>query len=72
VNALLLLIGFITGVVTTIVMTHRIDRDVPAEIKANPDKDPFDVAIDAVEQWNQALLNVPIVKRPMVWEETRQ
>jgi hypothetical protein len=71
-NALLLLIGFIAGVAATVIMTHKIDRDVPAEIAAQPKKDPFDISIDAVEQWNRALLNVPIVQRPMVWKETRQ
>jgi hypothetical protein len=69
--ALLFLLGFIAGVVATVVMTHRIDRDVPAEIAAQPEKDPFDISMDAIEQWNQALLNVPVVKRPMVFEEKR-
>jgi hypothetical protein len=70
-SALLLLVGFIAGVVATIFMTHRIDRDVPAEIKAEPEADPLDIEIDAIEQWNQALLSVPVVKRPMAFGERR-
>jgi hypothetical protein len=73
-NALLLLFGFIAGVVTTVALTNRVERDVPQTPEPAPERKPdeFDAAIAAIEQWNQALLNVPAVKRPMIWKETRQ
>jgi hypothetical protein len=34
--------------------------------------DPLDEEINAIEAWNAAVLRVPVVKRPLVWKETRQ
>jgi hypothetical protein len=54
------------------VFNKKIEYNVPAEIAANPKEDPLDIEIDAIMAWNDALLNVPLVKRPAVLGETRQ
>jgi hypothetical protein len=65
-------LGLIAGAYCVGLMNKKIEYDVPKEIAESPKEDPLDIEIDAIMAWNDAVLSVPIVKRPMVFGETRQ
>ena len=62
----------VAGVYCVGLMNKKIEYDVSKEIAASPNEDPLDIEIDAMMAWNDAVLSVPLVKRPMMFGETRQ
>ena len=71
-SALLFLAGFVAGIVSAVVLTQKIDRPALPAVPVVSNEERFDAQLDAIEQWNQALLNVPAVRRQMNFKETRQ
>jgi hypothetical protein len=68
---LIFLIGMIAGSLFTILMTREIAAAIPDPQPSRPPADEGERQIDEIMAWNQAILNVPRVDRPMVFEEWR-
>jgi hypothetical protein len=65
-------IGFAMAGSPEIVPPARNTPEPLPKVESSRAEQTFAQFVDATQQWNKALLNVPIVKRPMVWKETRQ